>query len=84
MSAILTARLLRLHAGSPDAGSPDAGSPGAGSSPAPRLYRRSSLHLSETLRMMWGAACEGLLLLWMFAVVAFCLLMAAGAGGLLG
>jgi hypothetical protein len=74
MAAILTDRLL----------SPRAGSTAAGFSLTPRVSRRHSFDLSETFKTIYRVACEGLLLLWMFIVVAFSLLMAAGAVGLLG
>jgi hypothetical protein len=74
MAAILTDRLL----------SPRAGSPAAGCFPTPRVSRRDPIDWSRTLKRIWSATCEGLLLLWMLAVVAFFLLMTAGATGLLG
>ena len=69
MAAILTDRLS----------SPRAGSPTADSFPTSRVSRRRSIELSEMLKRIWSATCEGLLLLWMLIVVAFFLLMAAGA-----
>jgi hypothetical protein len=74
MAAILTDRLL----------SPRAGSPAADFSPTSRVTRRRSIELTEIPKRIWSAACEGLLLLWMLIVVAFLLLMAAGAVGWLG
>jgi hypothetical protein len=74
MAAILTDRLL----------SPRAGSPAADFFPTSRLTRRRSIELAETLKRIWSVTCEGLFLLWMLIVVAFSLLMAAGAVGLLG
>jgi hypothetical protein len=74
MSAILTDRLL----------SPRAGSPAAGFFPAPRVGRRDPIDLSGTLKRIWSVTCEGLLLLGMLTVVAFALLVAAGAMGSLG
>jgi hypothetical protein len=74
MAAILTDRLL----------SPRAGSTAAGFSRTPRVTRRRSIELTEILKRIWSATCEGLLLLWTLIVVAFFLLMAAGAVGLLG
>jgi hypothetical protein len=74
MAAILTDRLL----------SPRAGSPAADFFPASRLTRRRSIELTETLKRILSVTCEGLLLLWMLIVVAFFLLIAAGALGLLG
>jgi hypothetical protein len=74
MAAILTDRLL----------SPRAGSTAAGFSPTACVSRHHSFDLSETFTTIWRMACEGLLLLWMLAVVAFSLLIAAGAVGLLG
>jgi hypothetical protein len=74
MAAILTDRLL----------SPRAGSTAAGFSLTPRDSRRYSFGLSETFKTICRVACEGLLLLWMLIVVAFSLLIAAGAVGLLG
>ena len=50
------------------------GSKSLGSFMGPDVYKRQ----------IWGVTCEGLLLLWMLAVVAFSLLMAAGAVGFLG
>jgi hypothetical protein len=74
MAAILTDRLL----------SPRAGSPAAGLFPTPRVRRRDPIDLSGTLKRIWSVTCEGLLLLWMLTVVAFSLLVAAGALGFLG
>jgi hypothetical protein len=74
MAAILTDRLLN----------PRAGSPAADFFPTSRVTRRRSIELTETLKRIWSVACEGLLLLWTLIVVAFFLLMAAGAVGLLG
>jgi hypothetical protein len=74
MAAILTDRLL----------SPRADSPAAGFFPTSRVTRRRSIELAETLKRIWSVTCEGLLLLWMLIVVAFSLLMVAGAVGLLG
>jgi hypothetical protein len=74
MAAILTDRLL----------SPRAGSPAADLFPTSRVTRRRSIELTEILKRIWSATCEGLLLLWMLIVVAFSLLIAAGAVGLLG
>jgi hypothetical protein len=74
MAAILTDRLL----------SPRAGSHAADVLPTSRVTRRRSIQLPETLKRIWSVTCEGLLLLWMLIVVAFFLLMAAGAMGLLG
>jgi hypothetical protein len=74
MAAILTDRLL----------SPRAGSPAAGFSLTPRVTRRRSIELAETLKRIWSVTCESLLLLWMLFVVAFSLLIAACAVGLLG
>jgi hypothetical protein len=74
MAAILTDRLL----------SPRAGSPAADFPLTPRVTRRRSIELAETLKGIWSVTCEGLLLLWMLFVVAFSLLIAAGAVGLLG
>jgi hypothetical protein len=74
MAALPTDRLL----------SPRAGFPAAGFFPIPRVRRPDPIELSETLKTIWGVTCEGLLLLWMLAVVAFSLLMAAGAVGFLG
>jgi hypothetical protein len=74
MAAILTDRLL----------SPRAGSPAADFFPTSRITRRRSIELAETLKRIWSVTCEGLLLLWMLIVVAFFLLIAAGALGLLG
>jgi hypothetical protein len=74
MAAILTDRLL----------SPRAGSPAADFFPISRVTRRRSIELAETLKRIWSATCEGLLLLSMLIVVAFFLLIAAGAVGLLG
>jgi hypothetical protein len=74
MAAILTDRLL----------SPRAGSPAAGFFPTPRVSRRDPIDLSGTLKRIWSVACEGLLLLGMLTVVAFALLVAAGAMGSLG
>jgi hypothetical protein len=74
MAANLTDRLL----------SPRAGSTAAGFCPTPRVSRRPSFDLSETFKTIWRVACEGLLLLWMLAVVGFLLLIGAGAAGLLG
>jgi hypothetical protein len=73
MAAILTDRLL----------SPPAGSPAADFVPTSRVTRRQSIQLTETLKRIWRVTCEGLLLLWMLIVIAFVLLMAAGAVGLL-
>lgn len=74
MAAILTHRLL----------SPRAGSPAAGLFPTPCVMRRHPTRLFETLKGIWSVTSEGLLLLWMVAVVAFSLLIAAGAVGFLG
>jgi hypothetical protein len=74
MAAILTDRLL----------SPRVGSPAADFFPTSRVTRRRSIELAETLKRIWSVTCEGLLLLWMLIVVAFLLLIAAGAVGLLG
>ena len=74
MAAILTDRLL----------SPCAGSTAAGFPLTPPVTRRRSIELRETLKRIWSGTCEGLLLLWMLIVVAFSLLIAAGAVGLLG
>ena len=74
MAAILTDRLL----------SPRAGSTAARLSHAAPATRRRSIEFAEALKRIWSATCEGLLLLWMLIVVAFSLLMAAGAVGLLG
>jgi hypothetical protein len=74
MAAILTDRLL----------SPRAGSTAAGFSLTPPATRRRSIEVADTLKRIWSATCEGLLLLWMLVVVAFSLLIAAGAVGLLG
>ena len=74
MAAIWTDRLL----------SPRAGSTAAGIPLTPRVSRRHSFDLSETFKTILRVACEGLLLLWMLIVVAFSLLIAAGAVGLLG
>jgi hypothetical protein len=74
MAAILTDRLL----------SPRAGSPAAGFFPTPRVSRRDPIYSSGTIKRFWSATCQGLLLLWMLAVVAFALLVAAGAMGFLG
>jgi hypothetical protein len=74
MAAILTDRLL----------SPRAGSPAAGFFPTPRVSRRDPIGLSGTLKRIWSVTSEGLLLLWMLAVVAFFLLMTAGTMGFLG
>ena len=74
MAAILTDRPL----------SPRAASTAADFSLCPRVSRRHSFDLPETFKTIWRVACEGMLLLWMLAVVAFSLLMAAGAVGLLG
>ena len=74
MAAILTDRLL----------SPRAGSPAADFFPTSRVTRRRSIELTEILKRICRVTCEGLLLLWMLIVVAFCLLIAAGAVGLLG
>jgi hypothetical protein len=74
MAAILTDRLL----------SPRAGSPAAGFFPTPRVSRRDPIDLSGTLKRIWSVTSEGLLLLWMLTVVAFSLLVAAGAMGFLG
>jgi hypothetical protein len=73
MAAILTDRLL----------SPRAGSPAADFFPTPHVTRRRSIELAEIFRRIWSVTCEGLLLLWMLIVVAFSLLIAAGAAGLL-
>jgi hypothetical protein len=72
MAAILTDRFL----------SPRAGSHDADLSPSSRVTRRRLIELTAMLRRIWSTTCEGLLLLWMLIVVAFCLLMAAGAAGL--
>ena len=74
MAAILTDRLL----------SPRAGSPAAAFFPTPRVSRRRWFELTEMLKRICSATCEGMLLLWTLIVVAFFLLMAAGAVGLLG
>jgi hypothetical protein len=74
MAAILTDRLL----------SPRAGSPAADFFPTSRVTRRRSIELAETLKRIWSATCEGLLLLWMLIVAGFFFLMGAGAVGLLG
>jgi len=74
MAAILTDRLL----------SPRAGSAAAGFPLTPRVTRLRSIELADTLKRIWSVTCEGLLLLWTLIVVAFCLLIAAGAVGLLG
>jgi len=74
MAAILTDRLL----------SPRVGSTAADFSHIPRVSRRHSFDLSETFKAIWRVTCEGLLLLWMLIVVAFFLLIAVGAVGLLG
>jgi hypothetical protein len=74
MAAFLTDRLL----------SPRAGCPAAVFFLAPRVSRRRSIDLSATLSTIWCVTREGLLFLWMLAVVAFSLLMAAGAAGFLG
>jgi hypothetical protein len=74
MAAILTDHLL----------SPRAGSPAAGFFPTPRVSRRDPMDLSWTFKRIRSATCEGLLLLWMLTVVAFSLLVAAGAIGFLG
>jgi hypothetical protein len=73
MAAILTNRLL----------SPRAGSTAADFSLTPRVIRRRPIELAEILKRIWSVTCEGLLLLWILIAVAFCLLMAAGAVGLL-
>jgi hypothetical protein len=64
--------------------SPAAGSPAVDFFPTARVARCRSIELAETLKRIWGVTCEGLVLLWMLIVVAFSLLMAAGAVGLLG
>jgi len=74
MAAILTDRLL----------SPRADSSAAVFSPTPRVNRRRSFYLTEMLKRSWSVTCEGMFLLWMLIVVAFFLLIAAGAVGLLG
>ena len=74
MAAILTDRLL----------SPRAGAPAAVFMPTPSVIRRHPTELSETLKGIWSVTCEGLLFLWMLAVVAFSCLMAAGVMGFLG
>jgi hypothetical protein len=74
MAAILTDRLL----------SPRAGSPAADFFPTSRVTRRRSFELTEILKRISSVTCEGLLLLWMLIVVAFFLLIAVGAVGLLG
>ena len=74
MAAILTDRLL----------SPRAGSTAADLFSTSRVTRRRSIELSETLKRFWSVTCDGLLLLWMLVAVVFCLLIAAGAVGLLG
>ena len=74
MAAFLTDRLL----------SPRAGPPPAAIFPIPRVRRRRSIDLSETVTTIWRAAIEYLALLWMLAVVAFFLLLAAGAAGFMG
>jgi len=73
MAAILTDRLLSPRAGSP-----------AAFSPTSRVIRRRLIELTAMLKRIWSTTCEGFLLLWMLVVVAFFLLMAAGAAGLLG
>jgi hypothetical protein len=75
MAAFSTDRLLGPRAGSPAA---------AAVFRIPRVRRRRPTYLSETVRTIWRAALEYLALLWMLAVVAFCLLLAAGAAGFLG
>jgi hypothetical protein len=74
MAAILTDRLL----------SPRAGSTAADFFTTSRVTRRRSIELSEILKRFWSVTCEGLLLLWMLISIAFSLLIAAGAVGLLG
>ena len=74
MAAIWTDRLL----------SPRAGSTAAGFSLTSPVTRRRSIEVAETLKTIWSATCEGLLLLWMLIVAAFFFLVGAGAVGLLG
>jgi hypothetical protein len=74
MAAILTDRLL----------SPRAGSTAAGFSLTPPAARRRSIEVAESLKKIWSATCEGLLLLWMLIVAGFFFLVGAGAVGLLG
>jgi len=52
--------------------------------PVRRDRLRCATGLSETFRTIRGMTCEWLALLWMLAVVAFSLLMTAGAAGFLG
>jgi hypothetical protein len=73
MAAFLTDRLLSSRAGSTP----------AAIFPLPRVRRRS-IDLSQTVRTIWRAALDYLALLWMLAVIAFVLLLVAGAVGLLG
>jgi hypothetical protein len=73
MAAFLTDRLL----------SPRTDSPVSVFSPIPRVRRRRSTDFAETLTTIWREAREWMALLWMLAVVAFYVLMAAGATGLL-
>ena len=73
MAAILTDRLL----------SPRADSPAAHFSLTPHLTRRRLIDLAKILKEIWRGICEGLLLLWMLAVVAFAWLTAAGFMGFL-
>jgi hypothetical protein len=73
MAAILSDRLL----------SPRAGFPAAVFSPTPRVKGRRPIELSATFKTIWRVAREWLALLWMLGVVAFSLLMTAGAMGLL-
>ena len=74
MAAILANRLL----------SPRADLSAADFSPTPRVRGRLLVDLFETLKKIWSVICEGLLLLWMLAVLAISLLIAAGAIGFLG
>jgi hypothetical protein len=74
MAAILTDR----------PSSPRAGSPAGGFFSTSRVRRRDPIDLSGMLQRAWNVTWQGLLLLWMLTVMAFSLLVVAGAMGLLG
>jgi hypothetical protein len=74
MAAFLTDRLLSPRAVPAVAAFPS----------TPRVTRRRSTDLSPLVRTVMRASGESLLFLWMLTVVAFSLVVAAGAMGFLG